>query len=55
MAIEPPQLCVLRPEITNLDFSDQLALILGCHVADAETYRRLEAKHAALVNWIERK
>lgn len=45
---------MLRPEIVNLELKDQLAMILACKVADAETYRRCEAKHAALVEHIEK-
>lgn len=52
MAQEPPQLCTLRPEIVNLEIQDQLAMLLACHLADAETYRRLELKHKALADWI---
>lgn len=53
MEPEPPQLCTLRPEIVNLEVADQLAMILACHIADAEKYRRLEVKHAALVEWVK--
>lgn len=52
MAPESPQLCTLRPEIVNLDVADQFAMLLACHIADAETYRRLAVKHAALVEWV---
>jgi len=53
MAPESPQLCTLRPEIVNLEVQDQFAMILACHLADAETYRRLEAKHRSLVEYIK--
>ena len=53
MQPEPPQLCFLRPEIVNLEVQDQLAMLLACHIADAETYRRLEIKHRALSDWIK--
>lgn len=46
------QLCTLRPEIVNLDIADQFAMILACKIADAEAYRKCEAKHAALVKWV---
>lgn len=46
------ELCKLRPEIVNLELSDQLAMILACHVANAESYRRCEIKQAALSEWI---
>lgn len=49
------QLCTLRPEIVNLEFKDQLAMILACKVADAEAYRRCEAKHRALAEWVSSK
>lgn len=52
MEAPPAQLCKLRPEIVALEIQDQLAMLLACHVADAETYRRLELKHKALVEWI---
>ena len=55
MEANPPQLCKLRPEITQLDFADQLALILACKERDSEAYRKLEIKHAALRDWIEHK
>lgn len=48
-------MCQLRPEIVNMAIEDALALIYGCRVMDAETYRRLEAKHGALRDWIEGK
>lgn len=46
------QLCTLRPEIANLELADQLAMILACHVADAEAYRRCALKQEALSEWI---
>lgn len=46
------QLCMLRPEIVNLELKDQLAMILACKIADAESYRRCEAKQAALSDWV---
>lgn len=54
-AMQPEQatLCQLRPEIVNMAIEDALALIVNCRVMDAETYRRLEAKHGALRTWIE--
>lgn len=52
MQAEPSTLCQLRPEIVNMAIEDALALIYGCRVMDAETYRRLEAKHGALRDWI---
>lgn len=55
MQAEPSTLCQLRPEIVNMAIEDALALIVNCRVMDAETYRRLEAKHAALRTWIEGK
>jgi hypothetical protein len=53
-AMEPcsPQLCKLRPEVVNLELADQLAMILACHVSNAESYRRCEIKHRALTEWI---
>ena len=53
MQAEPATMCQLRPEIVNMAIEDALALIYGCRVMDAETYRRLEAKHGALRTWIE--
>ena len=47
------QLCVLRPEIVNLDHPDQLAMILACKIADDEAYRRCEAKQSAFSSWIK--
>jgi hypothetical protein len=47
------QMCTLRPEIVNLDIEDQLAMILACHLADMEAYRRCEAKHKALVEYVK--
>ena len=47
-------MCKLRPEIVNLDFADQMALILGCKEADAEAYRRCSVKQKALSDWIGR-
>lgn len=49
------QLCKLRPDITQLDFPDQMALLLGCKEADAEAFRRCSLKQASLTSWIERK
>jgi hypothetical protein len=54
MAAEPRQLCTLRPGFDNLSLADQAALIENCHALDAEQYRRLEAKNAALVDHIVR-
>jgi len=48
------QLCTLRPEIVNLEVKDQLAMILACKIADAEAYRKCEAKHDALAKWINK-
>ncbi len=48
------QLCMLRPEIVNLELQDQLAMILACKLADAEAYRRCSLKHSALVEHIEK-
>jgi hypothetical protein len=55
-AMEPcqPMLCKLRPEIVNLEFADQMALLLGCKEADAEAYRKCEVKQKALSDWIRR-
>ncbi len=55
-AMEPCQiqLCKLRPEITQLDFPDQMAMLLACKEADAEAFRRCALKQAALSNWVKR-
>ncbi len=47
------QLCTLRPEIVNLELQDQLAMILACHIADAESYRRCALKQKTLSEWIK--
>lgn len=47
------QLCQLRPEIVNMAIEDALALILNCRLVEAERFRVLERKHAALRTWIE--
>lgn len=49
------QLCTLRPEIVNLELKDQLAMILACKIADAEAYRKCEAKQEALAGWVEKR
>lgn len=36
-----------------MTLADQLALVANCHAIDAEHYRRLERKHAALAEWIK--
>lgn len=48
------QLCTLRPEIVNLEFKDQLALLLACKIADAEAYRKCQAKQEALADWVKK-
>ena len=47
------QLCKLRPEIVNLDLPDQLALIRGCHEADAAAYSSCAATRERLIDWIK--
>jgi hypothetical protein len=47
------QMCTLRPEVVNLDSADQFAMILACHIADMEAYRKCQAKQEALATWIE--
>lgn len=36
-------MCKLRPEIVNLELEDQLALVRGCHEADALAYAKCGA------------
>jgi hypothetical protein len=49
------QMCMLRPEVVNLEPADQLAMILACHIADMEAYRKCQAKQESLVTWIKGK
>ncbi len=46
-------MCTLRPEIVNLDIADQLAMILACHIADMEAYRKCQVKQESLAEWIK--
>jgi hypothetical protein len=48
------QLCELRDTFTNLSLDDQAAMILACRIADSEAYRKCEAKHRSLVDFIGR-
>ncbi len=43
-------MCKLRPEIANLELEDKLALIRGCHEADAVAYARCGAEKATVVD-----
>lgn len=43
-------MCKLRPEIVKLDLPDQLALIRGCHEADAAAYAKCGAEKLAVVS-----
>lgn len=45
-------LCQLRPEIVNLPIDDALALIRGCHEADAAAHQKCSAEKRRLVKWI---
>lgn len=41
-------LCKLRPEVANLELKDQLAMVLACQIANAETLANCAAKKAAV-------
>ncbi len=43
-------MCKLRPEIVNLELEDQLALIRGCHEADAYAYAKCGAEKLTLID-----
>jgi hypothetical protein len=43
-------MCKLRPEIVNLDLEDQLALVRGCHEADAIAYAKCGAEKLTLID-----
>jgi hypothetical protein len=43
-------MCKLRPEIVNLELADQLALIRGCHEADAYAYAKCGAEKLTLID-----
>lgn len=53
MEADATQLCELRPEIVNLSYEDQLAMIRACHIVDAQIVFSYIAKHKALVEWIK--
>jgi hypothetical protein len=48
------QLCTLRPELVNLEFADQVAMVLACRIADAAAFFKCSAKQAAEAAWIEK-
>lgn len=43
-------MCTLRPEIVNLELEDQLAMIRGCHEADAIAYAKCGAEKLAVID-----
>lgn len=43
-------MCKLRPEIVNLELPDQLALIRGCHEADALAYAKCGATKLTVID-----
>ncbi len=43
-------MCSLRPEVVNLELEDQLALIRGCHEADAAKYGKCGAEKLAVID-----
>lgn len=45
---------VLPEELPNMSMQDALEAILRAHYFDVETLERLEAKHRALVDYIEK-
>lgn len=49
------QLCKLRPEFVNLDLPDQLAMILACQIANAETFAKCAEKQRSLSEWIKKR
>jgi hypothetical protein len=46
------QLCQLRPEFVDLSLDDQLAMLRGCHEANAAAYAACWTDKRRLEDWI---